>query len=161
MALYNDGVSYMKTTRADTPMLYDASEEFPIGGCKVLKSSTQDRACIVAAGITLHEALKAYDILKQQNITVAVIDLYSIKPLNRDTLISVGTNAGKTIITVEDHYAEGGMGEAVASALCNTGIAVHSRAVTKLPRSGSPEALMKLEGIDAESIVEVVKNSIK
>ncbi|MFA6262842.1 MAG: transketolase [Candidatus Babeliales bacterium] len=161
MAQYNDGVSYMKTTRADTPMLYDASEEFPIGGCKVLKSSAQDQACIVAAGITLHEALKAYELLKKQNITVAVIDLYSIKPLDRDTLIRVGTNAGKTIITVEDHYAEGGLGEAVASALCNSGIMVHSRAVTQLPRSGSPEALMKLEGIDAESIVEVVKNSIK
>jgi transketolase len=160
MAEYNNGVSYMKTTRADTPMLYDASEEFPIGGCKVLKSSAQDRACIVAAGITLHEALKAYDILKKQNITVAVIDLYSIKPLDRDTLIKVGTAAGKTIITVEDHYAEGGVGEAVASALCNSGVTVHSRAVTKLPRSGSPEALMKSEGIDAESIVEAVKKSL-
>jgi transketolase len=161
MALYHDGISYMKTTRSDTPMLYDATEAFPIGGCKVLRSSSNDKACIVAAGITLHEALKAYELLKKQNINVAVIDLYSIKPLDHQTLIKVGTAAGKTIITVEDHYAEGGMGEAVTCALANSGISVHSRAVTKLPRSGSPEELMRFEEIDAESIVEVVMKTIK
>lgn len=161
MAQYNDGISYMKSTRADTPMLYDASETFPLGGCKVLRSSAHDVAAIVTAGITVHEALRAYETLKQQNINVAVVDLYSIKPLDRATLLKVGTAANKTIITVEDHYAQGGLGEAVVSELRNTEIAIHSRAVSKMPRSGEPEALMAFEGIDAASIVALVQRVTK
>ncbi len=161
MALYHEGVSYMKTTRADTPMLYDASEKFPFGGCKVLRSSAHDVAAIVTAGITVHEALTAYEMLKQHGINIAVIDLYSIKPLDRATLLNIGTAANKTIITVEDHYAQGGLGEAVVSELRNTGITIHSRAVSKMPRSGEPEALMKFEGIDAASIVALVQSVTK
>jgi transketolase len=161
MAHYNNGVSYMKTTRADTAVLYDASETFPLGGCKVLRSSAHDIAAIVTVGITVHEALKAYETLKQQNINVAVIDLYSIKPLDRATLLKIGTSANKTIITIEDHYAQGGLGEAVVSELRNTGITIHSRAVSKMPRSGSPEDLMKFEGIDAASIVALVQSVTK
>jgi len=157
MALYNDGVSYMKTTRGDTPMIYDANEVFPFGGSKVLKKSDNDQVCIVAAGITLHEGLKAYELLKKEGINVAVIDLYSIKPLDVKTLQTMGLASNKTILTVEDHYLAGGIGETVAASLNGTGIRVHSLAVTELPRSGSPEELMKWAGIDAEGIVRKVK----
>lgn len=157
MAGYNDGVSYMKSTRADTPMLYDAQEAFVFGGSKVLKSSGNDQVCIVAAGITVHEALTAHKELAGQGIQVSVIDLYSIKPLDAETLIKVAATSGNTILTVEDHYPEGGLGEAVASALRNTGIIINSLSVTKLPRSGSPEELMRFEQIDAAAIICKVK----
>ncbi len=156
MAGYNDGVSYMKSTRSDTPVLYDSNEIFTIGGSKVLRSSVNDKACIVAAGITVHEALAAYDKLMAQGVKVAVIDLYSIKPLDTQTLLKVAATSNKTIITVEDHYPQGGLGEAVASALRNSGVTIKSLAVTKLPRSGSPEALMAYEEIDAASIIKAV-----
>lgn len=157
MANYNDGVSYMKSTRADTPILYDIGQEFPIGGSKVLRSSGNDQVCIVTAGITVHEALAAYEQLDQEGIKVSLVDLYSIKPLDVKSLLSVAATSNNTILTVEDHYQEGGLGEAVVSALRNTGIKIQSLAVQKLPRSGSPEELMKFEGIDAEHIVKAVK----
>jgi len=156
MSDYNDGISYMKSTRADVPVLYDANEKFPLGGCKVLRSSKNDRACIVTAGITVHEALKAHDILQKAGIAVSVIDLYSIKPLDHATLTTIGKASNNTIITVEDHYPEGGLGEAVTTALVNNGLRIHSRAVTQIPRSGSPEDLMALMKIDATGIVELI-----
>jgi transketolase len=158
MARYSQGITYMRSTRADTPILYDKNESFPIGGCKILKSSDKDKACIVAAGITLHEALKAHEILKQKNINVSVIDLYSIKPLDEKTLLTVAQTSNNTIITVEDHYPQGGMGEAVMSALCNSNIKIHSMAVRQIARSGSPEDLMKMMGIDADSIVNKIQS---
>lgn len=157
MARYGDGISYLRTTRMETPVLYDNDTEFPVGGCKVLRKSENDVACIIGAGVTLHEALKAHDILAKSNVYVSVIDLYSIKPLDAATVISVARASGNKIITVEDHYPEGGIGEAVASALCNEGIAIHSLAVNHLPRSGTPEELLAFEGIDAAAIVRVVK----
>lgn len=157
MANYNDGTSYLRSTRADTPVLYNKNETFTIGGSKVLRSGKNDVACIVAAGITLHEALKAYDLLKNQGISVAVIDLYSIKPLDVATLQAVAATAQNRIITVEDHYPQGGIGEAVAAALNGTGIVVETMAVTQIPRSGSPEELLAWAGIDAENIVRKVK----
>ncbi len=158
MAHYTNGISYMRSTRADTPILYDSNESFSIGGCKVLKSSNNDKACIVAAGITLHEALKAYEQLKQKNINVSVIDLYSIKPLDDKTLLKVAQTSNNIIITVEDHYPQGGMGEAIMSALYNSNVHIHSLAVRQIPRSGSPEDLMKMMGIDAENIVKTVRS---
>jgi transketolase len=157
MARYGDGISYLRTTRMETPVLYDNNEEFVIGGCKVVKQSDRDVACIVGAGVTLHEALKAYVILAQQNIFVSVIDLYSIKPLDVSTLISVARASGNKIITVEDHYPQGGIGEAVMHALCNENIVIHSLAVSHLPRSGRPEELLAFEGIDAAAIVKAVQ----
>ena len=157
MARYTDGISYLRTTRMETSVVYDNDETFSIGGCKVLRKSEQDVACIVAAGITLHEALKAYDILSQQNVFVSVIDLYSIKPLDAATIISVAKSSKNKIITVEDHYPEGGIGEAVLSAVRNETITVHSLAVTMLPRSGKPEELLAWAGIDADAIVETVQ----
>jgi len=109
MARYYDGISYLRTTRMETLVVYDNNEEFPIGGCKVLRQSQHDVVCIVAAGVTLHEALKAYNILAQHNVFISVIDLYSVKPLDAATVISVAKTSQNKIITVEDHYQEGGM----------------------------------------------------
>jgi transketolase len=157
MAAYNDGITYLRTTRMDTPVRYALHEEFPIGGCKVLAESANDQVCIVAAGVTLVEAMKAYEQLVKERISVAVIDLYSIKPLDHDTLLRVGTQAKKRMITVEDHYREGGLGEAVLYALRNTGITIQCLAVTQLPRSGKPEELLAMMGIDAAGIIRAVK----
>ena len=137
-------------------MLYEQAEQFPLGDCKVLRQSGNDKACIVAAGITVHEALKAHETLKEQGISVAVVDLYSIKPLNKKMLLDVVQRAGNNVLTVEDHYLEGGMGEVVTCALANTGVNVTNLAVQKLPRSGTPEALMALMEIDAAGIVKAV-----
>lgn len=156
MANYNDGISYMRTTRMATPVHYRNDEEFPIGGCKIVRVSQKDQACVIAAGVTLVEALKAYEILQQQNINICVIDLYSIKPLDTETVFRLGQASNNYIITVEDHYIQGGIGEAIAAAMCNTSIEVNSLAVSELPRSGKPEDLLSWAGIDAQSIVKAV-----
>jgi transketolase len=160
MARYSNGISYLRTTRMETPVLYDNDEQFPVGGCKVLRKSEKDVACVVGAGVTLHEALKAYDMLARQNVFVSVIDLYSIKPLDGAMLLSVARESGNIIITVEDHYPEGGIGEAVMSALRNENIIIHSLAVHRLPRSGQPAELLAFEGIDAAAIVKVVQKAL-
>ena len=157
MANYNDGISYIRTTRAATPNLYGKDENFEIGKCKILKQSDNDTACIIAAGITVHESLKAYEVLQKQNISVSLIDLFSVKPLDVKTIIDVAKKSGNKIIVVEDHYTEGGISEAVALAVVNENIQVKSIAVTKLSRSGKPEELLKDAGIDADSIVAAVK----
>ena len=156
MANYNDGVSYLRTSRPSTPIIYDKDEEFKIGGCKVLKQSDNDKACIIAAGVTLYEALKAYEILKEKNIFVSVIDLYSVKPLDKETVKNIAKKSGNKIITVEDHYIQGGLGQIVASAMVNEGVNVTNLAVTDIARSAQPEELLSLFKIDAESIVEQV-----
>ncbi len=156
MAEYNQGISYLRTTRMDTPVLYDVLEEFPIGGCKVLLQSDNDKVCVIGAGITLHNALKAYDTLIQEGISISVIDLYSIKPLDHKTVLEVAHKSGNKIITVEDHYLEGGLGEAVVFALKDTEVDIHCLAVDKMPRSATPDELMAYEGIDAHSIVRKV-----
>lgn len=153
MVNYHDGISYLRTTRADTPIIYQLDEEFVVGGCKVLHMSPNDRLCIIAAGITLHESLKAYKLLKAEGIDVSVIDLYSIKPLDVETLRRVAAASHGCVVTVEDHYIAGGLGEAVAHALVNDAIEVHVMAVAQISRSGTPEELMEYAGIDAQSIV--------
>ncbi len=153
----HNGPVYIRTTRKDTPLLYGVNERFPIGGCKVIRESASDAATIVAAGITLHEALEAHATLAGEGINIRVIDVYSIKPLDTETLKKCAKET-RAIITVEDHYAQGGIGEAVASALADTGTRVHMLAVKKLPRSGTPEELLDYEDISARSIVEKVKN---
>ncbi|MCX5925566.1 MAG: transketolase [Candidatus Dependentiae bacterium] len=163
MAQYSAGVSYMRTTRSETPILYGANEEFPVGGCKVVRKSSQDKVCIIAAGITVWQALKAYDSLAMQEapVYVAVIDLYSIKPFDRATVIATAHSAGNKIITVEDHYIQGGIGEMIAAALCDTGITVVSLAVTELPHSGKPEELLAWAHIDAQAIVTEVLSLLR
>jgi transketolase len=150
------GITYLRTTRAATPVIYRNDEEFHIGGCKILKSNKADKAVVVAAGITVHEALKAYEELRKENILVRIIDLYSVKPLDEPTLLRAARETG-VVITVEDHVAEGGLGETVTNAVNAAGVPVISLAVRKMPRSGKPAELLEYEGISAAGIVQAVK----
>jgi transketolase len=150
------GLMYMRTTREATPILYGPADEFPLGGCKVLRHSQQDRVTVVSAGITLFEALAAHDTLQKMGIAIRVIDCYCLKPIAAATLADAARATG-AIITVEDHYPAGGLGEAVMSALATAPVPVHCLAVTKKPKSGSPEELLDYEGISRGAIVNKVK----
>lgn len=150
------GNVYIRTTRAETPVLYKEDEEFKIGGFKV---HGKGEVFVIGAGITLHEALKTQKELKGEKIEIAVVDLYSVKPIS-DELKEVVKNA-KAVITVEDHYEEGGIGEAVRSALSDISVPVHSLAVRKMARSGKPAELLRYEEIDAEAIMMKVKEITK
>ena len=152
------GICFLRTSRPQTPVIYGNDEKFPVGGAKVLRQNTGDKATVVAAGVTLHEALKAADALKAEGIGITVIDAYSIKPLGRDVIKAAAQKTGHTVITVEDHYLEGGLGDAVAGELSADGIKVHKLAVTALPRSGKPAELLAHFGIDAAGIVKKVKS---
>jgi transketolase len=154
---YDKGISYLRTTRMQTLVIYAQDENFTIGGCKIIKQTTQDKLCIIAAGVTLFEALKAYEELQKQGINVTVIDCYSIKPLPIDELVQAIKAAGNRFITVEDHYVQGGLGEAVCSTLCNQSFESIKLAVNKLPRSGKPEELLVFEGIDTQAIITAVQ----
>ena len=149
------GICYLRTSRPKTPVIYNNDEQFPIGGAKVLREG--DKATVVAAGVTLFEALKAADALKNEGIGITVIDAYSIKPLGKEVILNAAKKSNHTVITVEDHYAEGGLGDAVAGELSVEGVKVHKLAVTSLPRSGKPEELLAHFGIDAASIIKKVK----
>lgn len=157
MANYDVGISYLRTTRMATPIIYANDEPFEIGGCKVVKQSADDRVCVIGAGVTLFEALKAREQLLHEGISISVIDLYSIKPLDLQTIRSVVNASGKRLVTVEDHYLQGGLGEAVAAALCNDDFHSANLAVTKLSRSGRPEELLADAGIDAVAIIQAVR----
>lgn len=184
-AAKHNGIVYLRTTRKDTPIIYrvanhesrikdfsssplrgEESKEgvkhnFKIGGSCVLRQSPHDRATVVAAGITIHEALAAYEELKKEGINIRVIDLYSIKPLDVKTLQKAARET-KAIITVEDHYAEGGIGEAVAGALCTYSVhhILESLAVRKIPKSGTAEQLLDFEGISRKAIIDAVHRLI-
>lgn len=146
------GLVYLRTTRAATNPLYKPNQKFSIGGSHTLKSSAHDHVTLVAAGITTHEALKAHTELKKHEVNARVIDLYSVKPLDLVTLKKAAAETN-IIITIEDHYAAGGLGEAVSAALATINTKVISLAVTKLPMSGAPAELMAYESIDAAAIV--------
>ena len=150
------GIVYLRTTRGATPVIYDPSETFEIGGNKVLKSSAGDRIAVVAAGVTLFEALDAYEELKKEGTSVKVIDLYCIKPIDASKL-KAALAAVKAVVTVEDHHPEGGLGEAVRAALAGDAIAVHSLAVRRIPRSGHVAELLAFEEISKAAIVKKVK----
>lgn len=154
------GIVYIRTTRKDTPVIYDTDEEFPIGGSKVLRKSDNDVITVVAAGITLHETLSAYDELKKDGVLIRVIDLYSVKPADFETLYEAA-NITKAIVTVEDHFPEGGIGEAVKSVLSEYRFPVYSLAVCKMPRSGKPEELLEYEGISKIAIIKKVKKILE
>jgi len=155
------GIDYLRTTRMETPVIYSENEEFPIGGLKIIRQSDKDVAVVIGAGITVHEALKAYEELKKKDIFITVVDLYSVKPLDVKALTSLlDTSEVSGVIVVEDHYVEGGIGEAVASALSRlptTGNRpLTSLSVRKIPRSGKPEELLQYEEIDSISICKSV-----
>jgi transketolase len=152
------GICFLRTSRPKTPVIYNNDEQFPIGGAKVVRQNAGDKATVVAAGVTLHEALKAADALKVEGIGITVIDAYSIKPLGKDVIKAAAQKTGNTVITVEDHYLEGGLGDAVAGELSVEGIKVHKLAVNALPRSGKAAELLAHFGIDAAAIAKKVKS---
>jgi transketolase len=154
------GVSFLRTSRPKTPVIYGNDEQFPIGGAKVQRQAAGDKLTVVGAGVTLFEALKAADILAKEGIGITVIDAYSIKPLGKDVIKAAAQKTNNTVLTVEDHYPEGGLGDAVAGELSVDGIKVHKLAIMELPHSGKPEELLAKYGIDANGIVKKVKSLI-
>ena len=159
-AAAHEGIVYIRTSRPKTAILYDTDESFPIGGSKIVRESSEDKVTVVAAGVTLHEVLKAQEILTAEGIAIRVIDLYSVKPVDTEALLAAASETNDTIITVEDHYPEGGLGDAVLDAVATKGIRVHKLAVTGIPRSGKPDELLELHGISANAIVQKVKDIV-
>jgi len=154
------GINYLRTTRPKFPILYSKDQKFPIPGFKVLRQSPHDKVTVIGAGVTLHEALKAADQLKAEDIAVRVLDLYCVKPIDGKELAKEIAATGGRLITVEDHWAEGGIGEAVLSALAQASVApARSQliAVREMPHSGKPDELVDAFGISARHIVEAVR----
>jgi len=172
------GISYLRTTRGATPVIYGTDEEFPVGGSKVLRRSDQDQVAVIGAGVTLHEALAAHDTLKGEGIAIRVIDAYSVKPIDAATLRQAARDTGGRLVVVEDHYPEGGLGDAVLDAFAAAGDAAPAKdggagagapadpaalprvvklAVREMPTSGKPAELMNAAGISAPHIVAAVK----
>ena len=151
-------MTFIRTSRPKTPVLYDNSESFAIGQAKVVRQSDNDRVTVIGAGVTLIEALTAADQLASEGIQVRVVDPFTVKPIDQATILASARATGGLVLTVEDHYPEGGLGEAVAGALAGeTGIAVHRLAVPEVPHSGKEAELLSRYGIDAGCIVAKVK----
>jgi transketolase len=157
-----DGISYIRTTRAATAVIYGPDEDFPVGGSKVVRSSDEDDVAIVGAGITLHEALRAADLLEADGVRARVIDLYSVKPLDRETLHAAAEATDGRLVTVEDHWPEGGLGEAVLAAFADAEERprVAMLAVRDMPTSGKPAELLAAAGIDAEAIANAARKLV-
>jgi len=155
-----DGMVYIRTSRPKTDVIYANEEQFGIGGSKVLHESVDDVATVVAAGITVFEAREAYQRLLQEDIHIRVIDAYSIQPIDTPTLVLAGLQTGLKIITVEDHYPTGGLGDAASEAVADHGITVSRLAVREVPRSGKSEELLERYGISASHIVEAVRRQM-
>ena len=152
---YHPGPAYMRTSRPKTQVLYGPDEKFAIGGLKILRESTNDTATVIGGGITVFEALKAYDQLQKIGISIRVVDLYSLQPIDSRSLLRCARET-KRIITVEDHYAAGGIGDAVATCVAESGFGVERLCVREIPRSGTPEQLVDHYGISSRHIVEAV-----
>ena len=150
------GMTYMRTSRPKTPIIYTEADEFVIGGSKVLRESPEDVATVVAAGVTVFEALAAYDELDRSGIHLRVIDAYCVQPVDADTLVRAGQATGHRLVTVEDHYAAGGLGDAVSDAVAAHGISVRRLAVREVPRSGTSAELLDRFGISSRQIVAAV-----
>ena len=159
-AAAHQGPVYIRTGRPKAPILYGNDEAFAIGGSKVLRQSQSDKLTIVAAGVTLFEALKAHDQLKAAGIAVRVVDLYSIVPIDRTTLLNCAKATQNRILTVEDHYLHGGLGDAVLGAVGSEGVRVRKLAVLEIPHSGKPDELIDHFGIGARSIVEAARQML-
>ena len=156
-AASHPGMVYLRTSRPKTPVIYGPEERFEVGGSKVLRESPDDAVTVVAAGVTVFEALKAYEVLEKSGIRIRVIDAYSVQPIDGATLALAGRQTGNTIITVEDHYAAGGLGDAVAGSVAAEGIVVHRLAVREIPRSGKAAELLERFGISASHITAAVQ----
>lgn len=154
---YDDGIGYMRTTRQETPILYKSNDTFKLGGSCTLRSSDNDQICIVTAGITVFEALKAHELLAQENIFISIIDAYCLKPFDEQNIILMGKKANNRILTVEDHYQAGGIGQIISGVCSQNKISVYSLTVQSIPRSGSSQNLLSWAQIDANGIITYVK----
>jgi transketolase len=158
-ALATSGIVYLRTTRSGTPVIYAREESFPVGGSKTLRESGRDVCTLVAAGITVHEALAAHDALEGQGMAVRVIDAYSVKPLDAATLNRAALET-RALVVVEDHGVDGGLGDAVAAAVSGS-VPVHRLGVTKQPRSGKPDELLDLMGISRGAIERKIRELVE
>ena len=156
----HNGPCYMRTGRPNQPVLYEKDEEFAIGKCKVLRRTTRDRALIVAAGVTVQEALLAHTILSDEDVPVRLIDLFSVQPIDAEELRASAQAVGGIVITVEDHYEHGGIGDAVLSALAGYEVRLRKLAVREIARSGKPAELLERFGINASYIVDAVREML-
>ena len=157
LAANHIGMVFIRMTRPKTPVVYENHHEFSLGKANVLRHGDHDKVTVVGAGVTLAEALKAYDQLKAQGIMIRVIDIFSVKPIDKALLIESAKRTNNTIVTVEDHYSDGGIGDAVAAAVSPEGIHVHKLAVRELPHSGKPEELLHHYGLSAACIADQVR----
>jgi transketolase len=155
-----DGIVYMRTTRGSYPVLYGPDEAFPIGGAKVVRSSADDQVTLIGAGVTLHNCLAAADELDRDGIRARVVDLYSVKPIDTETLVEAAEATDGRLVVVEDHYPAGGLGGAVLEALNDADHPVHIAhlAVRGLPSSGTPAELMEAAGISADQVVQAARD---
>ncbi|CDQ92234.1 unnamed protein product, partial [Oncorhynchus mykiss] len=161
LAANTKGVCFIRTSRPENTVLYNSNEDFHVGQAKVVYKTSDDHVTVIGAGVTLHEALAAAEMLKKERINIRVIDPFTIKPLDSKTIVEHAKATRGRIITVEDHYYEGGLGEAVCSAVVNeTGFNVHRMAVAHVPRSGKPTELLKIFGIDRDAIVQAVRKML-
>ncbi|XP_043603764.1 transketolase isoform X1 [Bombus pyrosoma] len=162
LAANTKGICFVRTSRPATAVIYENEEPFAVGKGKVVKSSPKDQVLVVGAGVTLYEALKAADELSKVGVNVRVIDPFTIKPLDAQLIVKNAKEVGGRIVTVEDHYAEGGLGEAVLSAVAlEKNVVVKKLAVTEVPRSGPPNVLLDKYGINANKIVVAVQEILK
>jgi transketolase len=157
-AAYHQGPVYMRTSRPKTPVIYGPDEPFEVGGLKVLRQSASDVATVVGGGVTVFEALKAHDELKKQGVNIRVVDLYSLQPIDAAALVQCARDTKGPMITVEDHYASGGIGDAVSAAIAPEGFTVRRLAIREIPRSGTPDELLDRYGISASHIVTAVRS---
>jgi transketolase len=157
-----EGIVYLRTLRPATPVLYDADEQFEVGGSRVVRSSDEDEVALVGAGITVHEALKAAELLADEGIAARVLDLYSIKPLDADTLFAAAEATQGRLVTIEDHWPEGGLGDAVLAAFADADERprIVKLAVQGMPSSGKAAEVMAAAGIDAEHIAAAARRLV-
>ncbi|XP_008485145.1 transketolase-like protein 2 [Diaphorina citri] len=162
LAANTKGVCFIRTSRPNTPIIYDSNEPFAVGQGKLIRQSANDQILIIGAGVTLHEAVTASDELAKSGIGARVIDPFTVKPLDVNLIVTHAKKVGGRVITVEDHYPEGGLGEAVMSAVAtHRDIIVKKLAVTAVPRSGPPNVLLDMFGISAKCIVNAAKEFLK
>jgi transketolase len=161
LAAATAGLVYLRISRPKTAVLYPPSETFAVGGSKLLRSSDRDVVTVVAAGVTVFEALKAHERLAAEGLPIRVIDAYSVQPIDRGALVAAGQGTSGRLITVEDHYPHGGLGDAVSEAVWDQGFRVQRLAVREIPRSGPPDVLLDRYGISARAIADAVRAFVR
>ena len=160
LAASHQGLAYIRSGRPKQPTIYSNDEKFEIGKAKVVRQSSDDAVTVVGGGVTLTEALKAYEELKKQGVAIRVIDLFSVKPVDAVALLDAARACDNRILTVEDHYAQGGLGDAVMEAVAEAGVPVHRLAVREIPRSGPPKQLLERFGIGRGAIITKVRELV-